>query len=251
MDRVKQSEEVYRRLFGEGQPAMLQTNPELQTILNRFIFGEVSQQGESDDQTREMLILVALAANQTLPQLSAHVGAGLNAGLSPEEIQEALYQCAPYLGFPKTLCAVNTMNAVFEARGIALPLAEQGTVTEETRFDDGLAVQKSIFGETIDQMRAAAPAGQKHIQDYLSAFCFGDIYTRGVLHVKTRELLTLCILAALGGCENQLRAHVQGNAAVGNSKQTLIDAMTVCLPYIGFPRTLNALSCINAVLADA
>ena len=107
-----------------------------------------------------------------------------------------------------------------------------------------------IFGETIDQMRAAAPEGQKHIQDYLSAFCFGDIYTRKVLDLQTRELLTLCVISALGGCESQVKAHVQGIANVGNSKQRLIDAMTQCLPYMGFPRTLNALACINAVLPE-
>ncbi len=250
MDRISQSETVYRELFGENQPAMLATNPELQNILSRFIFGEVSRQGSLDGKTRELLTIAVLAAQQTLPQLRAHVGAGLNVGLTPAEIQEALYQCTPYIGFPRTLNAVSEMNAVFQAAGISLPLEEQGTVDEETRFDKGLAVQKSIFGETIDQMRAAAPRGQEHIQDYLSAFCFGDIYTRKVLDVKTRELLTLCVISALGGCESQVRAHVQGNANVGNSKQLLIDAMTQCLPYMGFPRTLNALACVNAVLPE-
>ncbi len=48
-------------------------------------------------------------------------------------------------------------------------------------------------------------------------FCFGDMYTRGGLDLKTRELLTFCIISALGGCEAQVRAHAQGNANVGNS----------------------------------
>ena len=250
MDRIAQSEKVYHELFGPKQPAMLATNPELQNILSRFIFGEVSQQGSLDSKMRELITIVVLAAQQTLPQLRAHVKAGLNVGLTPAEIQEALYQCTPYIGFPRTLNAVSEMNTVFKDAGIALPLEEQATVDEDTRFDKGLAVQKSIFGETIDQMRSSAPEGQKHIQDYLSAFCFGDIYTRKVLDLKTRELLTLCIIGALGGCESQVKAHVQGNANVGNSKQLLIDAMTQALPYMGFPRTLNALACINAVLPE-
>lgn len=250
MDRISQSEKVYHELFGDGQPAMLKTDPELQNILSRFIFGEVSQQGELTGKERELITIAVLAAQQTLPQLRAHVRAGLNVGLTPAEIREAIYQCTPYIGFPKTLNAVGEMDAVFQAAGIELPLEDQGTVDEDTRFDRGLAVQKTIFGETIDQMRAAAPEGQKHIQDYLSAFCFGDIYTRKVLDLQTRELLTLCVISALGGCESQVKAHVQGNANVGNSKQRLIDAMTQCLPYMGFPRTLNALACINAVLPE-
>jgi 4-carboxymuconolactone decarboxylase len=78
--------------------------------------------------------------------------------------------------------------------------------------------------------------------------CFGDFYTRSGLDLKTRELLTFCIISALGGCENQLRAHVQGNLNVGNDKELLLNTITQCMPYIGFPRTLNAINCINEVV---
>lgn len=136
-------------------------------------------------------------------------------------------------------------------RGVALPLESGQTVTEESRLADGIAAQKSIFGDHIDAMRSAAPANQKNIQDYLSAYCFGDFYTRKFLTIPERELLTFAVLSAQGGCEPQVKAHVGGNAAVGNGKETLLAALTLCMPYIGFPRTLNALGCINAVLPEA
>lgn len=69
--------------------------------------------------------------------------------------------------------------------------------------------------------------------------------------IHERELLTFAILASQGGCEGQVKAHVGGNATVGNGKEVLLAALTVCLPYIGFPRTLNALSCISEVLPEA
>ena len=94
-------------------------------------------------------------------------------------------------------------------------------------------------------MRAAASEDTRHIQDILSAWCFGDFYTRGGMALEQRELLTFCVLCALGGCEPQLRSHISGNLAVGNGRGVLLDALTVCLPYIGFPRTLNALNLIN------
>ena len=100
-------------------------------------------------------------------------------------------------------------------------------------------------------MCAAAPENQKNIQDDLSAYCFGDFYTRNFLPIHERELLTFSIFASQGGCEGQVKAHVGGNATVGNGKEVLLAALTVCLPYIGFPRTLNALSCINEVLPEA
>jgi len=94
-------------------------------------------------------------------------------------------------------------------------------------------------------MRANAPAELKHIQDYLSACCFGDFYTRGTLDLKMRELITFCAICCLGGCEPQAKAHAGANLSVGNTRETLIDALTQCLPFIGFPRTLNALTCLE------
>lgn len=250
MDRIEKSKEKYKQLFGNGVPAAYATDPEFQDILSRFIFGEVFYQGNLDDKQRELITLVVLATNQTFPQFKAHVEAALNVGLTPVEIKEAIYQCAPYIGFPKTLNAIHEMNGVFEAKNIALPIESQQQADEETRFDKGLSVQVEIFGEVIAKMRETAPANQKHMQDYLSAFCFGDFYTRKGLDLKTRELLTFCIVSSLGGAEGQVKSHVQGNKNVGNDKETLITAITHCLPYMGFPRTLNALNCINEVIPE-
>lgn len=246
MDRTERSVDKYKELFGTDPATspMQACHPELQTILNRLIFGQVFACGSLPDATRELITIVVLTTQHTLGPLRAHIAAALRVGVSPIQVQEAIYQCAPYIGFPKTVEAVQAMDEALEQQGIALPLPPQGRTDEQDRFAKGLAVQKHIFGDTIDRMRAQAPAEQAHIQDYLSAFCFGDFYTRDGLSLQTRELLTLCMLIALGGCESQIRAHVQGNLQVGNDRGTLLDALTQCLPYVGFPRTLNALACL-------
>jgi 4-carboxymuconolactone decarboxylase len=102
----------------------------------------------------------------------------------------------------------------------------------------------------IDDMYEAAPEGQKNIQKYLSDNCFGDYYTRTGLDVRTRELLTFSMILSLGGCEPQLKGHIQGNVAVGNDKATLLSAVTQILPYLGYPRTLNAIRCINEMIPE-
>ncbi|GIP26367.1 carboxymuconolactone decarboxylase [Paenibacillus sp. J23TS9] len=250
MDRVEKSRKKFQQLFGDHVPAAYSTDPEFHDILSRFIFGDVFYQGNLDDKQRELITLVVLATIQTLPQLRSHVSTALNVGLTPVEIKEAVYQCAPYIGFPKTLDAINEVNGAFEASHIAMPLESQTKVDEDHRLEKGLAVQTEIFGDVIQSMRTNAPSNQKHIQEYLSAFCFGDFYTRGGLDLKTRELLTLCIISSLGGAEGQVKAHVQGNKNVGNDKETLITAITHCLPFIGFPRTLNALACVNEIIPE-
>ena len=131
-----------------------------------------------------------------------------------------------------------------------MPLAGQATTSPETRYEKGLEVQKEIFGEMIDKLYEESPANQIHIQKYLSANCFGDYYTRKGLDIKTRELLTLSMLIALGGTEPQIKGHIQGNVNVGNHRATLLSVMTQLLPYVGYPRTLNALQCLNEVIPN-
>ena len=250
MNRTEKAAETMNALYGEARIGLTASDPEFAAIKERLIYGEVYAEEKLSAKLRELVILVVAATNQTMNEVQRHTAAALAVGVKPEKIREAIYHCAPYIGLGKAENAVNAVNEVLTEKGVALPLESGQTVTEESRLPDGIAAQKSIFGEHIDAMRAAAPENQKNIQDYLSAYCFGDFYTRKFLTIPERELLTFAILVAQGGCEPQVKAHVGGNAAVGNSKETLLAALTVCLPYIGFPRTLNALGCVNEILPE-
>ena len=84
-----------------------------------------------------------------------------------------------------------------------------------------------------------------HINRRLAANCFGDYYTRTGLDYKQREMITFCFLAAQGGCEPQLTSHAAGNMKIGNDKDFLMRVVSQCLPYIGYPRSLNAIQCIQ------
>jgi 4-carboxymuconolactone decarboxylase len=197
-----------------------------------------------------MVILASLIAQQALGEYKVMVGSALNVGVTPVEVKEILYQAVPYVGIAKVFDFLLATNEVLESRGIKLPLAGQSTTTPETRMEKGLALSKSIFSAAIDTMYEQSPKNQLHIQRYLSANCFGDYYTRTGLDIKTRELLTFSIILSLGGCEPQLKGHIQGNANVGNNKETLLSVVTQLLPYVGYPRTLNAIRCLNEVLPE-
>ena len=179
-------------------------------------------------------------------------GSGEKSGLKEcahflRHTSQALYQCAPYVGFPRVFAALEEANKVFKDKNIKLPLQSQSTVSEETRFDRGLEIQTNTFGQGILDALSNAPANQRHIREYLSSMCFGDFYTREGLDMKTRELLTFIMIISLGGQESQATGHAAGNLSVGNSKDTLIEAVTQCIPYIGYPRTLNAIAIINRI----
>ena len=239
-NRIETAQQKQSQLFGSAKNKLAATDPDFAQTMDNFIYGDVYSRGKLTDKQRELLAITALTASQTLDSLPAQVQAALKAGATPVEIKETLYQCAPYVGFPKTVSALEITNKVFKKQGIKMPLANQSTVTEATRFDDGFKVQGEIFGaEHIAAMHKNSPANQKHIANYLSEFCFGDTYTRNGLDLQMRELITLCAISTIGGAEPQVKAHVQANLNVGNDKELMLDAVTQCLPYIGFPRTLN------------
>ena len=153
--------------------------------------------------------------------------------------------------FLKKIDFLEVLNDIFEENDIELPLDGQSTTTKEDRWQKGYEIQCSFFGkEQIDEMRKASPDDQIHFQDFLSGYCFGDFYTREGLSNQDRELITFSIIATLGGCENQLRGHTAGNLSVGSDKDVLIGAVTVLCPFIGFPRTLNALAIVNEIAGN-
>ena len=251
MDRVEACREKFHTLFG-GEPVSSEgTDPEFMRILQRFIFGEVCYTGSLDDRMRELITITVLAVNQTLPQLKSHVGACLHIGITPVEIREAIYQCAPFIGFPKTLNAIAAMNEVFTQQGIALPLESQETVTEETRHQAGLAIQAPTYGDEIQDRYTWLPKPfDKAVPNFLTDFGFGDYNTRTGLSEKERELLTVVLLAALGGAEVQVKAHVAGALKTGSTREEVVCALVHAMPYMGIPRLFNALNCAKAELTE-
>src|SRR5918993_3808658 len=137
VNRIERAKQTYEKLFQQVQSVAGSDDPELMTILQRFIFGEVFYTGNLNDTTRELITITALATNQTLPQLKAHTAAALNIGVKPITIREVIYGIAPFIGYPKVLNAMDSINSVFKSRGIQLPLPNKGTVAEEQRFQKG------------------------------------------------------------------------------------------------------------------
>ncbi|WP_278847013.1 carboxymuconolactone decarboxylase family protein [Brachyspira pilosicoli] len=237
----------YNELLKRDASITKTNDADLESIFNNFVYGEVYNHGTLEPKLRELVTLVSLTASQGTDMIKPHVETALNIGVSPIEIKEALYQCSPYVGFPRVFAALEKANEVFKEKNISLPIESQSTVTESTRFDKGLETQVSIFGDAILAAHSNAAPNQKHIQNFLSANCFGDFYTRKGLDLKTRELLTFIMIISLGGAEPQAIAHANANIKMGNSKDVMLEAVTQCLPYIGYPRTLNAITIINNI----
>jgi 4-carboxymuconolactone decarboxylase len=221
------------------------SDPEFTERLANFAFDEVVNEDDLDDKTRSMAILAALMGCQGIDLFAEMLEAAMNFGVSAQEIREIVYQGTDYLGIGRVLPFIRAMNSFFEQKGISLPLAPAATTTMETRREAGTAAQMEIFGEGMKDFYQSGPAETVHINRWLAANCFGDYYTRKGLDLAQREMVTFCYIAAQGGCQPQLIAHAGGNMKMGNDRGFLIKIISQCLPYIGYPRSLNAINAVN------
>ena len=245
-DRMAESAATVKTLYGTENPCAVKGSPELGDIMQKFIYSDVNSKVQMPLAQKELLTLVVLTANATPEDIGIHVKGALTAGATPAEIRETIYQTTPYVGFARAKNALVEMQLAFEETGIG-ELANQGTTADADRVQKGEDTQVDIFGEGMRGFANSGTGDQKHINNWLSGNCFGDYYTRKVLDLKQRELITFTAIITLGCCDPQAKAHVAGNLGVGNTRQDLLDAVTIALPYIGYPRTLNAISAINAV----
>jgi 4-carboxymuconolactone decarboxylase len=223
-------------------------DPEFNAFFEEFANKEVQNYVKLDQKTKYMTILASVIANQGLAEYKFMLEKSLNAGVSPIEIKEMVYQAVAYLGISKVYDFMIATNECFLSKGISLPLEGQSTTNKDNRKDKGLLKQKEAFGKkNIDDMYKNSSKDELHIQVFLSDNCFGDYYTRKAIDLKQRELLTFSMLLSLGGVEPQLKGHIQGNLNVGNTKEILLSVITLLIPYNGYPKTLNAIRCLNDV----
>ena len=245
-DRARQNHDA---LFSPHVSTLATTDPELIEIFDNFAFDEVLQGSTLEVRTRLMVQLAAIIASQAVREYRVMLGAAFNVGVTPVEVKEIVYQAIPYAGLAKVFDFIHVTNEVLIERGVTLPLPAQSRTTPENRLQVGRQVQEQIVSpEVVEKLYASAPADEQHIQRFLSANCFGDWVGRGGIDIQTRELLTFSMLAALGGCDPQVKGHVNANLRVGNDRARLIDVATQLLPFIGYPRTLNALRAIDEVV---
>lgn len=245
MSLTKEAEKYQETVFSGKEFPFAGKDPEFAERFVNFAFDEVVHTGDLDEKTRFMTILSILLGCQGSDLFRVMLPAALNVGVTPIEIKEIVYQAAAYLGLGRVFPFLQITNEVLESGGIPLPLESQAVTTMENRREAGTQAQVDIFGEGMEDFWKSGSEESRHINYWLAANCFGDYYTRKGLDYKQREMITFCFLAAQGGCESQLTSHAAANIKIGNDKKFLIQIISQSLPYIGYPRSLNALRCVN------
>ena len=137
-----------------------------------------------------------------------------------------------------------------QADSSAHPQHDIDSPENRARRERGLEVLASIDGDAgravMDSLADISPALAHHI----AAFGFGDVYARPGLDARSRQLVTSGVLTALGGCEPQLRVHLNAALNVGLSREEIVEAILHASVYAGFPRALNATLTAKEVFAE-
>jgi len=236
---------AHEKMFLNNLSPLAQTDPEFMERFEHFAYHEVVNQNDLDDRTRMMAIIATLIGCQGIDEFKGILPTALHVGVTPIEVKEIVYQSVAYLGIGRVLPFLHATNDILTAQGVELPLPSQSTTTIANRLTAGIQAQVDIFGDHMQDFWKSGAEETQHINEWLATNCFGDYYTRTGLDHLQREMITFCFLAAQGGCEPQLISHATANMRLGQNKPFLIKIISQCLPYIGYPRSLNALRCVE------
>ncbi len=120
---------------------------------------------------------------------------------------------------------------------------------QESRYDSGVKLLLELHDDRakalLETMSDVAPDLARFVAEW--AFC--DIYQRPGLDLQRRQLITVACLTTLG-TEEQLRSHLKTSLDVGLTPAEIVEALMQCLPYVGFPRVLNAVTAARTIFAE-
>lgn len=211
--------------------------------LSRYIFTfclifntMTAQNNDKKDQTlnahqQSMAAIAALTATGNLEQLKPAIHTGLDAGLTINEIKEALVQLYAYCGFPRSLNAINTLIAVLEERksqGVKdIQGKDASVVSVANKYKSGKENLQKLTNKEETGPKTGAAAFAPVIDTFLKEHLFADIFNRDVLNFRQREFVTISALAAMTGVEPQLQAHLFMGKNTGITDAQLLELTTI------------------------
>lgn len=121
---------------------------------------------------------------------------------------------------------------------------------ENTRFTIGNKILSEVDGKGGDDVIQSLENIAPDLGRYIIEFAFGDIYSRQGMSLQERELITITSLLTAGGCEPQLKVHINGALNTGIPPKKIIETFIQCVPYAGFPKVLNAVFTAKKVFEE-
>lgn len=256
-DRYERGAKLIGQVYGNPnaaadlEAALADIAPDMARFIIEFPYGDVYSRPGLDMQKREIATVAALTAmGNARPQLTTHIRASLNVGVSPNEIVETILQMALYPGFPASLNALDAAQEVFEEEGVNYdPPSIEAT---RNRYQEGSELIGQVYGDPdtaenlVENLGDIAPDMARFILE----FPYGDVYSRPGLDMQSREIATIAALTAMGTAAPQLKTHIRASLSVGLTEEQITECLIQMALYAGFPASLNALDAAREVFAE-
>lgn len=206
-----------------------------------------------DERQQAIIPISAFTANGDMARLKPALAAGLDAGLSVNEIKEILVQLYAYCGFPRSLNAIHTFMGVMqerEAKGIKDNVGKEATPLPKNMDKDayGAKVRQQLAGWEKEPPAQGYQLFTPVIDTYLKEHLFADIFARDLLSHEDRELVTISALAAMNGTEGQLQFHMGAAMNTGFSAPQMHAFVNVLDSKVGHPEAKVADKVLSTVL---
>ncbi len=220
------------------------------TVFGTVLRAEAEDMGKLTVREQNISRIASLTATGDLDNLEKALNKGLDEGLTVNEVKEVLIQMYAYVGFPRSLNGINTALKVTEerkAKGINDVIGpEPETVPSENKYDVGKANVDKLFGGSSAKApyEIFAPA----IGTFLKEHLFCDIFERGVLSYKDREIATVSALASIEGVNPQLQGHINGALNTGVTEDEAFEIIEIIKQNAGKDRAKNAEKVLKSVI---
>lgn len=212
-----------------------------------------SNENKLNSKQKGIIAIASLTAKGDLITLKKELSAGLDAGLTVNEIKEVLVHLYAYCGFPRSIRGLQTLMEVLDDRKAKGIIDNEGKEAspihqEPSKYERGKAMievlTKTPQRENLTGYGAFAPV----IDSFLKEHLFADIFERDVLSYDERQLVTISVLSTIGGVEPMLRSHFAICLNVGLTHEQLQEFVSVIQSRIGKKEASNAKAVLDEVL---
>lgn len=213
----------------------------------------INASGSLDRKQQAIVTISALTAKGDLTGLHKALNNGLDAGLTVNQIKEALVHLYAYCGFPRSIRGLQTFMSVLEerkAKGINDEMgADASPVKDErSKYERGKDILGQLTGASQEGPLRGYSAFAPSIDTFLKEHLFADIFERDVLSYAQRELVTISVLSSIGGVEPMLQGHLNICLNVGLTPDQLKQFVSIIKSTVGEKEAKDAQAVLNEVL---
>ncbi|MBK7981818.1 MAG: carboxymuconolactone decarboxylase family protein [Ignavibacteriae bacterium] len=204
---------------------------------------------------QRIIQISAYTAKGDLENAKLVLNNGLDDGLTINEIKELLVHLYAYCGFPRSIRGLQTFMEVLDERrskGIIDNIGIEASPIDETesKYERGKAILEKLTGKPQSELKNGYAEFAPIIEIFLKEHLFADIFERDVLTFAERELITISVLASIGGVEPMLRSHFQICLVQGFTPHQLNEFLQIISSVIGNNEIQAAEEVLNDLLSN-